>query len=832
MAAERVVPVKLTLSADQYKAEAAKAKKATEEIGEAQDQVGGKSKKASEEAEQAAQRQREAWNAVGTGLVAAGTGVAILGAAMLKTGIEYNTLQQTTRAALTTLLGSAEAAADQMDRLDEFARNSPFAKQTFIQAQQQMIGFGVAVEDVLPALDAIQNTVAAFGGGNEQIAAIAEIMSRIKSEGRLSGDALQRLGYYGVDAAKLIGDQMGLTAAEIRDMASRPGGIPAEQVWDPLVNGMQEKFGGAADNVKNTFAGALDRVKAAWRDLSSALAEPFVGSEGGGLLVDLLNTVADLARAFEALPDPVQGGVVTLIALAGAAAFLQGSLILLGPKIDEVKSRMAEMDKGAATSAAAWRGYAAVIGTGFLVLSSQIDESSGTGAAALKDFTNVAGLAAAGFAVGGPWGAAIGGGIGLLQAFSSETVNVKGDLKALTATLDEQSGAITQSTAEWVSNQIITTGASQVFKDAGLSIATVTDAVLGDVAAQREFFDTLNKGKGDTFQATVLFTELGGQVEEAAVAHRDSKEAMEGSTVASQDLGASVAQQTEEWLANADAQLAATNAAIGQIEAQLEANETIAEGNRIVRDATGGVDLNAESSRNAVGALTDLAGANLANIEAMEASGAQSAQLDAALAAQRESFIATAIQMGYTREEAVRLADQYGQIPTSKETVATLTKGPGFDAIYTDIINKLNAIPGGKTFTALLNFATGQAPTTRATGGAVFGPGGETSDSIPALLSNGEHVLTAREVRAMGGHDEVYRMRASLRGYAAGGAVEYVGTGRSYSGPIATPSTSTTYAPTASVTVVGRPTASDQQIGQSAAQELMFKLSASGGLGS
>jgi hypothetical protein len=65
-----------------------------------------------------------------------------------------------------------------------------------------------------------------------------------------------------------------------------------------------------------------------------------------------------------------------------------------------------------------------------------------------------------------------------------------------------------------------------------------------------------------------------------------------------------------------------------------------------------------------------------------------------------------------------------------------------------------------------------------ATGGAVYGPGTATSDSIPARLSRGEHVLTAREVRAAGGHDVIYQLRRAilsgqlLPGFARGGAVE------------------------------------------------------------
>jgi len=63
-------------------------------------------------------------------------------------------------------------------------------------------------------------------------------------------------------------------------------------------------------------------------------------------------------------------------------------------------------------------------------------------------------------------------------------------------------------------------------------------------------------------------------------------------------------------------------------------------------------------------------------------------------------------------------------------------------------------------------------PQRSATGGPIFGPGTGTSDSIPALLSNGEHVITAREVRAAGGHRNVESWRKGLLRRAVGGAVD------------------------------------------------------------
>ncbi|MDK8693576.1 phage tail tape measure protein [Corynebacterium sp. MSK158] len=50
-----------------------------------------------------------------------------------------------------------------------------------------------------------------------------------------------------------------------------------------------------------------------------------------------------------------------------------------------------------------------------------------------------------------------------------------------------------------------------------------------------------------------------------------------------------------------------------------------------------------------------------------------------------------------------------------------------------------------------------------ATGGAIHGPGSGTSDDIPAWLSNGEHVWTARDVLKAGGQQAVYAMRDAIQ---------------------------------------------------------------------
>lgn len=334
--ADRNVTVRLRAEVADFKRSMDEATKAVDKTSAAFDAQGQKIQTVSGRMVRSAQVNREAWTSTGMVLAGVAAGFGAVAVSVARTGIEYNTLQQTSRAALTTMLGSAEAANAQMDKLDEWARNSPFAKQVFIDAQRQMLGFGVEAEKVLPYLDAIQNAVAAMGGSNQEISEISGILAKIASQGKITARELMQLGIHGIDAATLIGSQMDMTGGQIRE-AITAGAIDATTALDALTAGMQERFGGAADNVKNTFEGAMDRVKAAWRDLAAELTAPLVGPEGGGILVDLANNLADLMRWFEALPEPIRNTVVGLGAVTGTAAALGAGFLLLFPKFLEMR---------------------------------------------------------------------------------------------------------------------------------------------------------------------------------------------------------------------------------------------------------------------------------------------------------------------------------------------------------------------------------------------------------------------------------------------------------------------------------------------------------------
>jgi hypothetical protein len=73
-----------------------------------------------------------------------------------------------------------------------------------------------------------------------------------------------------------------------------------------------------------------------------------------------------------------------------------------------------------------------------------------------------------------------------------------------------------------------------------------------------------------------------------------------------------------------------------------------------------------------------------------------------------------------------------------------------------------------KTKGARVKYANGGLAKNFAPGGGVYGPGTGTSDSIPAMLSNGEYVIRAQSVQAIG-----VPMLDKINKLAGGGMVSY-----------------------------------------------------------
>lgn len=627
------------------KAEIADFKQKMQEAGKATEQVGSKAQDSTKKASSALgqmgesfRNNREQWDKLANGMIVAGGAMTAVTGAVLATGISYNTLQQTSRAALTTMLGGAEAANAQMDKLDEFARTSPFSKSVFIDAQRQLIGFGMEAERVVPTLDAIQNAVAATGGSNQDIAELTRIIAQVGAAGKITATDLMQFGQRGVDAATLIGSQMGKTGAQIREEITA-GTLGADEAIEALTAGMQERFGGAAEGVKNTFAGAMDRVKAAIRDVSSEFATVFVNPQGGGVLIDWTNRLADLLRMFQALPGPVKNTFGAIWAGSGLALLAIGSIIKLSGSLMDLHDTYRKLQtsapaafdavKGAATFAAAIAA-AYALREAYVALGDQIATWRGTTAASIEDVT-------------------------------SAIVN-NSDLSGYGESLESLTGGWTK------------------FRNILSTVVPIMIVANGSIRNSAESFENFDAAlaqlvqQGHADRAADAIERAGISAEDAAkylpqyqtaLKNVDNEQKLAagsaGGLVAAFELTEEQAQEAEDAiqsyaaavLAAVQANIAASNSSIAYQDALTKATEAVKENGK-------NLDITTEAGRANQSALNGVASAALRVAEDNLKAGASTADVSEEMRLARAQFIETAKKMGASSVEAERMADEFG----------------------------------------------------------------------------------------------------------------------------------------------------------------------------
>lgn len=363
--------------------------------------------------------------------------------------------------------------------------------------------------------------------------------------------------------------------------------------------------------------------------------------------------------------------------------------------------------------------------------------------------------------------------------------------------------------------------AQQGFKDMAQAMKLSDEEILGLLKAMPEYRKQVEdqlilSGKQITDQE--LLNVAMGRVSEAA-GEQTGELGKVNEALEEQALSLHEVIELQEKLANG--YLSESESQIRFIENVQQATEALARNGQ-------NLDINTKQGRDNQRALNDIARSGWDLIKSLEETGKTTGELRAKMSEIREAFIKAATAMGMGQTEASALADKLGLIPDKiksdvevkaekakkdiEDVQALADKLEGADPVIkidantgqahqkmseagktADDLNQkksiitldakdaftgnalaaYNSIPTSKTITiyadtsSIKRIGIGGGYSMYASGGAVRGPGTGTSDSIPALLSNGEHVLTAREVENLGGQAKVYALRSMIRsGYA------------------------------------------------------------------
>ena len=878
--ANRTISVRLKAEVNQFKADMATAAKASAAAAKETEAAWDQSSSHMGKMMQAAKQNESAWNTAGGVLTAVGGGMVALGVGATKAGIEFNSLKQTAGAALTSVLGSAEGAARQMEKMNEFGRGTWVMRDSLIRAQQTMTGFGIETQKVIPYMEALAETVAATGGSNSDFEELARVMGKVQSSGKITAETFNEFGTRGVDAAALIGEQMGMTAAEIRESVTK-GTLDAGEALDALAEGMQSRFEGSTENLRNTFRGAFDNVAGAWRDLSASLAEPLVGESGGGLAVGGLNALADglnqLRDVSEQIPGPVKIAVGAVSGIAAVASMAAGGFLLLAPRIvetqaafktlagqDDLVGRVARdmgklgpalrvVGKMAGVAGIALAGIQitnalfprediaradaytkaleGVKGGGDEVIAAIERVGEWSGANDFLGTDNVNNFSDALDRVANPTrmdeiNKSIGSLIGYEGSFAEMESKVSELDMALANMVDAgnagQAAEIFQAIAE--SNpdlpmerlvEIMPTYTTAA-EEAGVAAETASGGIATLSAEAIEAQEKLQEVAENLVESGNGFLDFAEKATDAEVSMRAWIDSMEEQIDAQQnwfgnletllDRGASQGFVDFLMSLGEEGAFRVKQLADASDEELARAVDAFNDGQTAAQDfatsITGIPDINLEANDTELHSQIWIAEQRLRELKQMDANPT----VDAQITALEENIRVAKEQLGdLDNDEAMPLVGVSGADTTKGEIKdvhqalldipddATSTVGvTGYEDAMGKITNLGDALSEldkgsnvgmGERIRRLWDRRLGAdeaykraADRKKATGGAIHGPGTGTSDDILAWLSNGEHVLTAEEVRRMGGHSEVYRWRNAVMAgehpaFAAGGAV-------------------------------------------------------------
>jgi tape measure domain-containing protein len=162
-----------------------------------------------------------------------------LGSAMLSANMQMARM----RTAFTVMMGSSDLAQKHLEDLRKFGAATPFEMPGLVRASQQLQQAGVSADEVIPILTDFGNAASAgVVPLEEALPRITKAITDMKNSGRVLGGELMQLSNVGINARKIMQEQLGMSADQFRQ-AQRTGSLTAEVGIAALRKGLREKFG-------------------------------------------------------------------------------------------------------------------------------------------------------------------------------------------------------------------------------------------------------------------------------------------------------------------------------------------------------------------------------------------------------------------------------------------------------------------------------------------------------------------------------------------------------------------------------------------------------------
>lgn len=224
-------------------------------------------------------------------LTSLGTKAVGLAKGFVEMGISYNAQIEKYTTGFTNMLGSAQAAQEAMQAIQEDAARTPFDVASLTQANQLLISAGENAAYSRKVINALGDAVSATGGGNAELSRMAANLQQIANVGKAAAIDIKQFAYAGINIYQILADYTGKSVQEVQNMT-----ISYDLLSQALIAASEEggRYYGAMETQSQTMNGRMSTLQDNVKQLAGLLTGDL--SSGAGVVIGNLNDMLVAAQ--------------------------------------------------------------------------------------------------------------------------------------------------------------------------------------------------------------------------------------------------------------------------------------------------------------------------------------------------------------------------------------------------------------------------------------------------------------------------------------------------------------------------------------------------------
>lgn len=175
---------------------------------------------------------------------------------LVKTGLQFDDQFRRATVTLTALSGSADIAHSHLEEIKKLAVDRAFEFPGLVKADQRLEAVGITGNKTIPALKGIVAITAALGGEQSTLDRIVSAFDQMGDKSGVAGRQIMQLERSGVPVLRTLAEATGLSVKALENLANK-NRINGDAAISILTQGWEQKFGRVAEDLAQKTTSGL-----------------------------------------------------------------------------------------------------------------------------------------------------------------------------------------------------------------------------------------------------------------------------------------------------------------------------------------------------------------------------------------------------------------------------------------------------------------------------------------------------------------------------------------------------------------------------------------------